>query len=183
MNNGFNFYRIKTQWQGEAEDGSLSKRKTEELVYASSYTEAETVANEIIRDQGRDKFSDDLSVEIVKTKINELILNDVIVKDSALVSGLICSYFEESEETGVGLYGVKVMFIEIDEKTAKEKRRHETIYTPAKSNADATERVQKYLEGSMSDYVVRDVKFDKTEAILLPPERYEQLTSLADQCQ
>lgn len=41
MNEGFDYFRIKMAWNAEQEDGSLAKVKTEDLVYASSYTEAE----------------------------------------------------------------------------------------------------------------------------------------------
>lgn len=179
MNNGFDFYRIKTTWQGEAEDQSIVKKKTEELVYASSYTEAEKVAYALVADQQRDKFSDGFGLEIIKTKMSEILCNDILQKDPNLISGLVCSYFEEGEDSGVGLYGVKVMFISIDEKTGKEKRSHEVIYTPAASNSDANQRVQKYLSSETRDFVIRDAKFDKAEAILWPAEVYEQKINAA----
>lgn len=177
MDNGFNYYRIKTVWEGEAKDQSLTKKKSEELVYATSYTEAEKIAHALIEDQQRAKFSDSIEIEIVKTKIEDILYNDILATQEPLVGGLVCSFFEESDDTGVGLYAVKVMFIEIDEKTAKEKRRYQTIYTPATSNSDANERVRKYLESSVCDYVVRDAKFDKAEAILWPSDIYKSKTA------
>ena len=117
---GLNYYRIKTGWLGEAnESGQLQKLKTEELVLATSYTEAEKVAYELIASQNRKQFSDDVSIEILKTKIEDIIYNDNLHKDDSLVCGLVSCYFEEGDETGVGLYGVKVMFITIDEKLPK----------------------------------------------------------------
>ena len=54
--------------------------------------------------------------------------SDVLAQDTDMTAGLICNFFEEDEDTGVGLYCVKVMFIEVDEKTGKEKRSNENIY-------------------------------------------------------
>lgn len=176
MDKGFNYYRIKTTWKGEATDGSLSKRKTEELVYASSYTEAEKVAHALIAGQQRDQFSDNFDIEIVKTKITSLLYSNILAKDEELVAGLVCTYFEESEESGVGLYGVKVMFTSINEKNGEEKHTHEVIYTPATSNADASERIKKHL-GDSIDFVIRDAKFDKAESILWPENVYKQKAS------
>lgn len=174
--NGFNYYRLKMAWQGESEDGAVNKIKTEELVYASSYTEAEKLAFALIEQEQRDKFSG-VSYEIVKTKIEELIFNDNLRTDNTLTCGLINCYFEESEDTGVGLYGVKVMFISVDEKSGKEKRSHSVIYTPAKSNADASAIVGDYLRNSSErgDFVVRDAKFDATSAIFCPQIHFQSL--------
>jgi hypothetical protein len=173
--NGSDFYRIKTSWTRQMEDGSLSKVKTEELVCAGSYTEAEVVANALISKYERCKYSDEVSYEITKTKISTMLYNDNLVTDTELVQSLVHSFFEDSDETGVGMYAVKIMTITIDEKTAKERRSYETIYTPASSNNNAAEHVRKYLKGV--DYVVRDIKFDKAEGILWSTEIHQSKTN------
>lgn len=165
MNAGFNYYRIKMMWKGELEDGSLEKIKTEDLVYASSYTEAEKIAYAIIEDQNREKHEPVYSLEIIKTKICDMLCNDTLDHDNRLVGGLTYNFFP-TIENGEGFYGVKVLIISVDEKTAKEKKTYETIYTPAQSNTEAAQRVLKYLTGA--DAIVRDVKFDKAESILWP---------------
>lgn len=166
-----NFYRIKTEWTAEQEDKSLKKTKTEELVYASSYTDAEKTAYAIIEKENRTKFGQ-VSFEITKTKISELLWNPTLVLDETPVNGLVMDFFTESESSGVGMYQVRVLFTELDEKTAKEKRRTESIFIPAKSNSDAANGVLAYLKniGERRDYVVRDTKFDRAEAILWPLE-------------
>lgn len=174
MEQNFNYYRIKTEWLKERDDGNLQKEKTEELVYATSYTEAEKIAYALVEDQQRTKFSSDISIEIVKTKISELLYNDILEHDSALVGGLVCNYFSEGEDTGVGLYSVKTVTTTSDEKSGKEKRTTDTIFIPATSNSDAARRVTDYLGNTMSDFVIRDVKFDKAEAILWPTTVQEQ---------
>lgn len=173
MKEGFNYYRIKTEWTSEKEGGDLAKIKTEELVLATSYTEAEKVAYEMSKDQNRSQFGD-VSMDIVKTKITELLYNDNLRQDDNTICGLICNYFEEKEDTGVGLYAVKVMYIVIDEKTEKEKREHETIYAPASSNTDAANFVEAYLRNvETRDFIIRDTKFDKAEAILWPTDVHQ----------
>lgn len=170
----FNYYRIKTDWLAEQEDGKLQKTKTEELVFASSYTEAEKVAYALAEKYERAKFGS-FEIEIVKTKISELLYSNILSTEEATVCGLINSYFEEPDTTGIGMYQVKVYYTEVDEVSGKEKHKTETIFTPAQSNSDASYAVLDYLKkiGEQRDYVVRDAKFDKAEAILLPTDVYQ----------
>lgn len=175
--NGFNYYRIKMIWEGEGDNGEICKIKSEELAYVTSYTEAEKVAYALIAEEGRDKISEP-TFEIIKTKIEELLYSDVLQSSSQLTEGLVNCFFEETDDTGVGLYGVKVMHILADERTGKEKRSHSTIYVPARSNVDANSIVTNYLKTSATrgDFVVRDAKFDPTASILWPKDYYKQLT-------
>lgn len=170
MKTEFDYYRIKMNWTAEDEDGTLAKIKTEDLVYASSYTEAEKIAYALVEDQKRDQYSD-VTFEIIKTKITEMLFNDNLCHDSELIGGLVYNYLDPEADENIGIYSVKVMTMVIDEKTAKEKRSYETIYTPASSNTDAAERIQKHL--GLADYVIRDIKFDKAESILWPTEIFE----------
>ena len=176
--NGFNYYRLKMCWQGEGDDGGITKIKTEELVYATSYTEAEKIAYALIEQENRAQHGD-VSLEIVKTKIEELVYNDILQKDEQLTEGFVNSYFQESDDSGTGLYGVKVMFIRVDERTGKEKRTHSVIYTPAKSNADASAIINNYLKNSVErgEAVIRDAKFDNIVAILWPKEHYQKIAN------
>ena len=172
MKDGFDFYRIKTDWTSEKEDGNLSKIKTEELVYASSYTEAERVAYAIAENQNRTRFGS-INIEIVKTKISDVICNEILESGETLMQGLVEQYFEEGEDSGVGLYAVKIIEFILDEVTGVTKRTTETLYVPALSNADATLRINKLLSKTLSEYVIRDVKFDKAAAIYWPVEVYQ----------
>lgn len=170
MKEGFNYFRIKTEWVSEAEDGALGKVKTEELVLASNYTEAEKVAYAIAEKGNRSQHSS-IVIDITKTKINELLFNNVLASENSMTVGFICNYFEEGEDSGVGLYGVKVVYYETDEKTGKTKPSSETVYVPACSNTDAAHFVLAWLKGfEMRDYVIRDIKFDKAEAIFWPSD-------------
>ena len=169
QNKELNFFRLKTEWMAEGKDGGLSRVKTEELVMATSYTEAEKVAYAIAENQSRGNMGS-FSIEIVKTKISDIIYNNILAQDDVVTCGMICNYFEEDEESGVGLYSVKVVYITVDEKSGREKRATETLYVPATSNADATSKIDDFvLENiGITDYVIRDTKFDKAEAIYWP---------------
>lgn len=178
MNEMF-YFRIKTEWTKESEDGTLGKTKTEELVQAVNYTDAERIANELAKD--RSEFGC-IDIEISRTKIQEILYSDVLCKDSNLVGGLVHSYFEEAEDSGVGFYAVKVMFVVLDERTGKEKKSNEVIYVPANSNTDAAEQVANFLDrNDTRTFVIRDIKYDKAEAILWTPETYQDKTKVFDE--
>ena len=178
-NSGLNFYRIKTEWVAEQVNGMLNKTKTEELVYATSYTEAEKVAYAIVEDQNRAKYGS-INIEIIKTKIDDVLFNEIFVQDDNAICGMICNFFEEGEDSGCGLYSVKVINIMLDEKTGKEKRTAETFYVPAVSNVDASKRIDKYMSNGTGEYLIRDTKFDKAEAIYWPKDVHQSKVNQAD---
>lgn len=163
------YFRVKTEFLAETNPGgALARKKIEELVLATNYTEVETLVNEIICSLNRTQFGS-ANYEIIKTKIPDVLFNNILANsESDNIKGFACNYFEEDETSGVGLYAVKVIFITIDEKTVKERQTTEVFYTPAESNADATKRISDHLKHTMSDFVIRDAKFDKAEAIYWP---------------
>lgn len=169
-----NYYRLKTTMVAEKEDGAMEKMTVEELALVNNYTEAEALLYAIAEKHQRNKFGE-ISYDIVKTKIGDVLWNGSLTSDAELIQNLINVYFEEADDTGVGLYSVKVMFVETDEKTAKEKRTQENIYVPAKSNQDASEAVEQWLRhiGDTRYHVVRDVRYDKAESIYWPADTYQ----------
>lgn len=160
------YFRIKSESIVENSNGGLEKKKIEELVLATNYTEAETLVHEIIASLNRTQFGS-VNYEIIKTKIEDVQFNDVFTQEET-IKDFACNCFSEDESSSVGLYNVKVDFFTVDERTAKEKKTTENFYVPALSNADATDRIQRYLKKNMSDFVIRDAKFDKAEAIYWP---------------
>jgi hypothetical protein len=180
MKNEPDYFRIKMEWSQEKNDGCLKKVKTEELVAASSYTEAEKVAYALIEDEGRDRFVSPVSIEIIKTKISEILYSTALTCDNKLIAGLTSNYFEMAGDTEKGLYAVKVAYIDLDEKTGEEKHTNGVIYVPALSNIDAFKMAEKFLkERGLYDFIIRDVKFDKAESILWPPEVHKNKLELA----
>lgn len=168
------YFRIKTECIVELPDGALGKKKIDELVLAANYTDAEALTHEIISSLNRTQFGS-VNYEIIKTKIDDIIFNDVLSQEET-IKDYVCNYFEEDESSGVGLYVVKVDFFILDEKTAKEKKTTENFFVPALSNADATDRIERFLKKTMSDFVIRDAKFDKTEAIYWPLDVHNRKT-------
>lgn len=95
--------------------------------------------------EGKDEFGD-VDVEIVRTKISEVAYNDTFATDTELICGLISYFFEESEDTEVGLYQVSLVYYDVDEKTGKTKSSNSTIYVPAYSSSEAIENIRTYLK-------------------------------------
>jgi hypothetical protein len=176
----FSYFRLKTECTVEEPNGALAKKKIEELVLATSYTEAETLLYEIISSYGRTQFSG-VTYEIIKTKISDVLYNEILSQQEGLLKGFCCNYFEEEETSGEGLYVVKVIFLTVDERTGKEKKSSEVFYVPACSNADATKRISQYLKSNMKDFVIRDCKFDKAEAIYWPLDEHKRKVAEFDQ--
>lgn len=166
------YFRIKSNWTGEKEDGSLVPMKTEDLVMATCYADAEAIATELLN--GKDQFGS-VTYEIVKTKITEMLYNSTFCHDNQLTCGLVEYYFEENEDDSeVGLYAVNVMYFELNEKTGKFKTTKETVYAPATSAQDAIDFVKQYLKDVESrDWLIRDVKFDKAQSVLVTPDEHK----------
>lgn len=89
MSKGFNYFRIKMAYKGTNDQGAIVTIKSEDLVMATCYTEAEQIAYKLA--EGKDEFGE-VDIEIVRTKIAEVAYNDTFVTDTELICGLI-SYF------------------------------------------------------------------------------------------
>lgn len=106
MSKDFNYFRIKMAYKGANDLGAIVPIKSEDLVMATCYTEAEQIAYKLA--EGKDEFGD-VDIEIVRTKISEVAYNDTFATDTELICGLISYFFEESEDTEVGLYCIKYL--------------------------------------------------------------------------
>ena len=113
--------------------------------------------------------------EIVRTKISEVAYNDTFATDTELICGLISYFFEESEDTEVGLYQVSLVYYDVDEKTGKTKSSNSTIYVPAYSSSEAIENIRTYLKraGETREYTIRNVKYDKAQSVMVTPETHQ----------
>ena len=170
-------FKIKTNWlQENNETGALSKTRTEELVEAINYTEAEKVANTIAENEKRFALGD---LDIVIQRIDnvyDILYQSVLAKDENLVDGLVCSYFEADDDTEVGLYSVKVVTTEMDDK-GKEKDVARILMVPARSNGEASKLAKLHMKQVLDykDPIVKDVRFDRSSAILLNPQTYKRI--------
>ena len=172
MSKDFNYFRIKMAYKGTNDLGAIVPIKSEDLVMATCYTEAEQIAYKLT--EGKDEFGD-VDVEIVRTKISEVAYNDTFATDTELICGLISYFFEESEDTEVGLYQVSLVYYDVDEKTGKTKSSNSTIYVPAYSSSEAIENIRTYLKraGETREYTIRNVKYDKAQSVMVTPETHQ----------
>lgn len=173
MNKGTMFFRIKETYKDANEQGAIVTFKTEDLAMATCYTEAEKIADELA--QGKNKFGD-VDIEIVRTKIPNVVFNDTFAVDTDPICGLVSYYFEEADDTEVALYQVNLVYYDINEKTGKVKKQNDTIYIPAVSSSDAIDNVKAYLRkcGEQRDYAIRNVKYDKAQSVMVTRETYEK---------
>lgn len=173
MENGFNFYRIKMAYKETNDLGAIVNVKTEDLVMASCYTEAEKIAYKLA--EGKDEFGG-VDYEIVRTKISEIAYNDTFATDTQLTCGLVTYFFEEEEETEVGLYQVNLVYYAIDEKTGKTKPQNETIFIPALSSSEVVNNIHSHLKqvGETRDYTIRNVKYDKAQSVMVTPDTHQK---------
>lgn len=172
MDPNHNFYRIKTSWKGINEQGAIVPQKSEDLVMAVNYADAEMVAYKLA--EGKEEYGD-VDIEIVRTRISELAYNDTFHVDNNLVCGLFTYYFSEAEDSEIGLYQVALVYHTLDETTGKLKNENSTLYMPAVSPAEAIRNTDLYLEkvGESRSYSIRHVKYDKAQSVLVTPEAHQ----------
>ncbi|MBD5232286.1 MAG: DUF4494 domain-containing protein [Muribaculaceae bacterium] len=123
------WFECKVKFDKLQENGSVKKANDAYLVDALSFTEAEARIIEMIKPYMSGEFS--ISA-VKKTKISEIFW----------------------DETGDRFYLVKVMFIQIDEKTAVEKKSASLILVQASDFAGALENFLKGMKGSAADYEI-----------------------------
>lgn len=173
-------FRLKTTWlQTNPADGGVSKVKTEEIVQAVSYTDAEKIAYEIADQENRCELGD-IDIEIVRMKPCDIIFHNCLVSSEKLVCGLVENHFEGEENSGEGLYLVNYVIITIDEKSGKEKATRASLFVPATDNKNAYECAVSYLKNGMCDYTIKDIKFDKASSLLLDQKYYETIVNNHD---
>ena len=79
MSKDFNYFRIKMAYKGTNDLGAIVPIKSEDLVMATCYTEAEQIAYKLT--EGKDEFGD-VDVEIGLTKISEVAFNVTCASDT-----------------------------------------------------------------------------------------------------
>lgn len=178
MKQEFNFYRIKMAFRDEAVDGAIVPVKTEDLVMATCYSEAEQIAYRLM--EGKDRFGN-VAYEITKTKIEKVYYNNTFHTDDTLTGGLITYFFEEDIDTEVGLYAVDAVVYILDEKTGKTKANRVVIYVPASYSSEAIKDAKNIISDEYTgcDFCVRNVKYDRAQSVMVTPETHQSNTNAA----
>lgn len=133
-----NWFECKVQYDTVTENGSNKKVSELYAVDAVSFTEAE----KIMIDEMSYYIKGDFEVsDIKKAKYKEVFFSDI--------------------ESADRYYKVKLQFITIDEKTAKEKRTNVMYLVQAENIKDALKNLDEVMKTSLSDYESVEIKETK----------------------
>ena len=125
------YYEVKIQYQKMLEDGKEKKVTEQYVVEALSFTEAEKRITEEMYSYIHDSF------DVVAEKIApyyEILISDRIEDDKWFL--------------------IKISFVTLDEKTAKEKKTNQRLLVQADTSQTALEYTKKLFDSSMTDYTI-----------------------------
>ncbi len=125
------WFECKVRYEKTLENGLVKKVTEPYLVDALSFTEAEKRFLEEIEPFMSGEFQ---VTDIKRAKLSEL--------------------FESSDDNADKWFKAKVAFITLDEKTGTEKKSNQTMLVQASDLRDAVKRLDKGMEGTMSDYEI-----------------------------
>ena len=126
------WFECKVRYEKMMENGTVKKVNEPYLVDALTFTEAEARIIEMITPF----ISGEFSISAVKkTRISEIFFNDL----------------------GDKYYMVKVNFITIDEKSGIEKKTSSFILVQASEFADALDKFNEGMKGTMADYEIASI--------------------------
>lgn len=130
------WFSVRVMYDKMDERGKVNKAKEVYLVDALSFTEAEARATgEVLPyvDKGGEM------------KVTAMKMEDIV------------EIFNTEDECADNWYKVKVVFVTLDEKSMKEKRKAQICLVRGKSTEDATKRLHEGMKGSLADYVIHTV--------------------------
>lgn len=126
------FYLLKLQYKGEeVETGDVKKLRKEFLAECTSYSDAETLVNEIIDDEKMNKYEPAV-YEIQKLKISDIKFSEHLIVNDDSLNDLTELYFESDD---AHFYRVKVEEPDLDSEKPKTIK-HE-MFIPAESTGEA----------------------------------------------
>ena len=127
------WYECRVRYERTMDNGRQKRVNEPYLVDALSFTEAE---ERITREMQAYAKAGDMEVTAIKKEnLSEVLLDD----------------------DGDRYYKVRVSFITLDEKTGKEKKAPVHMLVQAGSIAEAKERLDQHMKGTMSDYRVESI--------------------------
>lgn len=138
------WFSVRVVYDKTNEQGKQMKAKEVYLIDALSFTEAEARAIG--------------EVSPYVDKAGEL-------KVTAMKMEELAEIFNTEDEAADRWYRVKVVFVMMDEKTMKEKKKAQVCLVKGKSTEDATKRLHEGMIGSMADYVIHTVSETQYEDV------------------
>lgn len=133
-----NWFEVKVTYRGLTESGEKKQVTELWIIEAISFTEAETLMIQ---------YANEYSMEdIVINTLKRADFNEIL-------------FSENSEDDK--WYKVKMAYIEINERTEKEKRTYINYFVQACNIDKANAYTKEMMNGSMSDYVIESVKETK----------------------
>lgn len=150
------WYSCKCRYVKLNDEGREQKVTEEFLLDAYNYTEAEARMTRLISDMGLGLFE---VKQVVKRNYAEVI------------------------RTGEGdqWYKIKIAFISFDENSGKEKQANQYFLIEAHNVKDAYERVCKFMEGTISNFVIPQITHTKILDVFPMADESEERNQILDQ--
>ena len=150
------WFTCKVRYVKVDDSGKEGKVTDQFLLDAYNYTEAEARMTRIIQEMGSGIFE---ITQITKSAYAEVI------------------------RTGEGdqWYRIKIAFISFDEESGKERQANQYFLIEAHNVKDAYERVVKFMEGTISNFVIPGVTFTKIVDVYPMSDESEERNQLVDQ--
>lgn len=169
-------FRLKFAYKGEKDDGKLTKKKLEVLAQCVNYTDAETLASQIIKNEEMNKYEEcEYEIVLTKLKLENILLNDTMY-DGDEVQNLKELYFSGEQD---GIFQIKARFLAKDE---GEKDTSDDYLVPGETINDAVTYLKKYLVNvcgyKVAGFTISSSKVDNAENLYLKESVYEKKIAL-----
>ncbi|MDA0882264.1 MAG: DUF4494 domain-containing protein [Bacteroidetes bacterium] len=131
-----NWFTCKVRYVKLDESGKEGKVTDQFLLDAYTYTEAEARMTQIIQEMGVGAYE---ITHITKSNFAEVLRSD----------------------EGDLWFKIKIAFISFDDETGKEKQANQYFLISAHDVKDAYERVEKFMKGTISNFVIPSISYTK----------------------
>ena len=161
------YFEVGVRYERTDENGTKTKVTEQFLVDAMSFTEAEArITDEI----AQYSTSGDFKVMTIKrSQISEITIDKYgLASEVAAEAKKLTGENKHANSEVDRFYKVKVNWIDLDEKTLKEKRTPQHYLVAAGSLDAAHDVIRQYLHGSLRDYDVATVDESKIVDVITP---------------
>ena len=150
------WFTCRVRYVKQDENGKEGKVTEQFLLDAYNYTEAEARMTRITKEMGAGIF--EIS-QITKSNFAEVI----------------------HHADGDQWYKVKIAFVSFDEETGKEKQANQYFLVEASSVKDTYEKVEKFMTGTISNFVIPSISYTKIIEVFPMSEESSERNELIDQ--